>query len=179
MKKIALFLSLACFIACSDDDDDDDNNSGGNGTNNTSISAQDSNFVMKASMANYAEVQAGQLAANVSGDSTIQAFAAIMEADHQAALDELQILADSLGLYAPDSLDSAHVALALQLSLLAGEEFDSVYIHSQVTDHADALTLFQTEISSGTNTQIRNYAGSKITAIQMHKEMADSIANLH
>jgi putative membrane protein len=174
MKKIIFISCLALFAACKDDNDD--NNNGGGGGTSTTVSDQDRSFTEQASMANYEEVQAAQDAVNKSTDTTILSFAAQMISDHQAALSQLHDIADSLNVYAPDSIDSAHVALTLQLALLNGRAYDSVYIHSQAADHATALTLFQTESNSGSHTMIKNYASSKISVLQMHKQMADSIA---
>jgi putative membrane protein len=175
MKKIAFMIFLALAAAGCKDDKDDDNNNGGSGNSNT-VSDQDKTFARKAAMANYAEIQAGQLAQNNSTDSAIMAFGMMMVNDHQSALNELHTIADSLNVYAPDSLDSAHVALAFQLATLTGRNFDSVYIHSQVADHDSALVLFQHEASAGSDTMLKNYASSKVPVIQMHKQLADSLA---
>lgn len=173
MKKIAFMLLLALIAGCKDDSDNDNNNGGGN-TN--TVSDQDKTFARKAAMANYAEIQAGQMAMNTSTDSSIMAFGMMMMNDHQAALDELHTIADSLNVYAPDSLDATHVALAIQLATLTGRDFDSVYIHSQVTDHDSALVLFQTESSAGSHSLLKNYATSKVSTLQMHSDLADSLA---
>jgi putative membrane protein len=178
MKKVILFLSVAALMAACKNDDDNGNNGGGGGTSNT-VSDQDRSFAKMAAMANYEEVQAGQMAQNTGNDSVIRAFGSMMVSDHQAALDELHTIADSLNVYAPDSLDSAHVALSLQLALLTGHAFDSVYIHSQAADHATALTLFQNEVSNGSHSMLKNYASSKVPVLQMHKHLADSLAAIY
>jgi putative membrane protein len=182
MKKILFLFSLIVVVqfGCKKDDDDNNNNTGGGGgSSDTSISSQDRTFVLNAAMANYAEIQAGDLASTSASDSSIMAFGMMMSNDHTAAQNDLHAIADSLEVYAPDSLDSAHVALGAQLLFLTGSEFDSVYIHSQVTDHINAIHLFETEVSNGTNAVIKNYASSKLPVIQMHKDLADSLAALH
>jgi putative membrane protein len=179
MKKVIFFLCLTAIVACKKDDDNNDNGNGNGSGNSTTISDQDKSFAQMAAMANYAEIQAGQMAATSGSDSSIRAFGSMMVTDHQAALDELHVIADSLNVYAPDSLDSAHVALSLELALHTGHTFDSIYIHSQVNDHAAALNLFQTESTNGSHSLLKNYATSKISVIQMHKQMADSLAALY
>ena len=176
MKKITMVIAcVILIIACNKNDDPDPSPSGG-GNNNVIISVQDSNFVLNAAMINYAEVRLAQLAGTQTTDSMILSFAMMVVNDQTMAQQQLQSLADSLMISAPDSLDSVHVAIHSTLMTFSGHDFDSAYIHSQVTDYATAISLFQTEITSGTNERIASYAKSKMPALQMHKNMADSIA---
>jgi putative membrane protein len=173
MKKIfaAFMLLSSVFVACKDDDDD--NNNPGTST----INSVDVAFARMASMSNYAEIMAGQLAADSSDDSTIINYGEMMVMDHTTALNNLHAITSALNLYAPDSLDSLHAAFADTLMMLDGFQFDSLYIHQMVDDHQQALTLFQTEVAGGMNVQLKSYASNLIPKIQMHLTEADSIAD--
>jgi len=131
---------------------------------------------MRASMANTAEVGAGQMAAAKATDEDVQDFGNFMVTEHGTSETQLKGLADSLGLYAPDSLDVEHVALKMQLDSLDGRAFDSAYIHAQVTDHQNAIGLFQNEIDNGRNSRLIDFATSQMPHLQMHLQKADSIA---
>ena len=168
---LAVLFSVA--VGCKKD------GNGGGGPSNKTVSTQDRSFVMKASMGNYAEIQAGQLAVTHSTNTAIQNFASQMVTDHSAAQAQLHTIAMNLSIYAPDSLDSAHVALQNLLMILTGAAFDSVYINSQVLDHAKAIALYSAEVTIGTNSQVKTYALTKLPVIQMHKQEADSLANLY
>ena len=169
MKKYAwstLLVAIA-FVSCEKNDDN----------NNTSdINSTDKDFVLNASMANTAEIDAGQLAATQAADETIKSFGQFMVTEHNMAKTELKGLADSLQVQAPDSIDADHVALNAQLLALDGRSFDSVYIHSQVSDHQKAISLFQNEIDKGNNSRLKNYATSQLPHLQEHLRIADSLA---
>ncbi len=173
MKKLIYLCALlvSSNFACKKDQ------GGGPGGNDHSVNQMDKNFAKKAAMSNYAEIQAGQLAATKASNADVQAFGSMMVSDHTAALAELHVIANSLNLYAPDSLDSAHVALQAELMSLSGAAFDSAYVLSQVKDHNVAIGLFKNEINQGRNLQLRMYATQKLSTLQMHKATADSLAN--
>ena len=88
----------------------------------------------------------------------------------------MQLIAGQLGLYAPDSLDAAHVQIAAMLSAMSGRTFDSAYVHGQVTDHQTAVNLFQNESSNGSNAKVKTYVNNYLPVIEMHLMMADSLA---
>lgn len=168
--KLRSILLLAAFpltfACCSDDNDDDMDNF---------VNQQDKDFTLKASMGNTAEIAAGQMASTKAMDTAIQSFGKMMVMHHQMAQDQLQQMAGSLNLYAPDSVDAAHAALAAQLQTLSGRAFDSVYINSQVKDHQATIQLFDMQKNDGNNGQLVNYASSLLPQLHMHLDKANTI----
>ncbi|MBO9657272.1 MAG: DUF4142 domain-containing protein [Chitinophagaceae bacterium] len=164
---IIAFAVLGIMSSC-DKDDDDDNNG---------VTSQDREFTMRASMANFAETDAGQLAANKATNTGIKEFGAHMVADHTTANQELKTLANQLGLHAPDSLDAEHQQLKTKLMSLSGRAFDSVYIHSQLKDHNMAISLFENQANTGNNSRLREYANKQLPHLRMHLQKADSLVN--
>ncbi len=160
--SLAVFV-FAAFFACKKD-------------NSNSVNANDKQFVTMAAMSNFAEISAGQLAVSKTSDMNVQMFAQKMIGDHTKAQDSLKLIAGQLGLNAPDSLDAAHVQMAAMLSAMSGRAFDSAYVHGQVTDHQNTVTLFQNETSNGSNSKVKTYVNTYLPAIQMHLMMADSLA---
>jgi putative membrane protein len=75
-----------------------------------------------------------------------------------------------------DTIDAAHVTLMQTLQGLSGRAFDSTYIVNQVSDHQKTVTDFQTELSSGSRSEVKDYANKYLPKIQMHLQKADSIA---
>jgi putative membrane protein len=163
MLLIPVAMTAFLAIGCDKNDDND-------------INQRDRDFSMKASMANFAEIDAGQLAAAKATDAGIRSFGQQMATEHTASKAELQNIASSLGLYAPDSLDAEHMALKTQLMSLTGKAFDSVYIHSQVKDHNMAIDLYDDEGDKGNNRQLRDYARNTLPHLRMHLSKADSLA---
>jgi putative membrane protein len=162
-----LLATVFLFGACNKDDD-----------NNNGTPQSDQDFMVKAAQSNLAEVDAGQLAASKSGNAAIKMFGQMMVTDHTQAFAELKINADSLKFTLPASPDSMHIALKQKLSTLTGKSFDSLYINSQVNDHHTAISLFESEASSGYDQRLRNYANKYLPGLRMHLHMADSIKAL-
>jgi putative membrane protein len=170
-SKNFLLSVAASFLIFSCDKNNDNNN-------NETVSAQDQAFISQAALANTAEVQAGQVASTTADSSVIQMFAQQMVSDHTTAQTDLKTLGNTVNVAVPDSLDSMHSSLLDTLKTLTGRAFDSVYITSQITDHQSAISSFQQEISSGNKSDVINYANKYLPKLQLHLQMADSIATV-
>jgi putative membrane protein len=144
--------------------------------NDNQVNSTDQTFMTQASISNNAEISAATLAASKATRAEVKAFAQFMLAEHPMAQADLKNLGSSVGFNVKDTIDPAHVTLMAQLNTLTGRRFDSMYIHSQVTDHQTTLTFFQTEIASGGHASVRSYATTYMPHIQAHLTRADSIS---
>jgi putative membrane protein len=153
-----------------------------NNNNNESLTTQDRNFINQASMSNTAEIQAGHYADSTvdsttdSLGSSIRAFASKMVTDHTTAQNDLKTLGNSVNFTVTDSVDAMHTSQMDSLKMLNGRAFDSAYIISQIADHQAAINTFQQEASSGNKSAVINYANKYLPVLQMHLQMADSLA---
>ena len=165
MKKwiVALSVCTAVLSACDKNNDEDELNS------------TDRNFVTMASISNNAEIGAGQLAAQKGTNSMVKAFGSQMVTEHTMAQNDLHTRGSNAGITVADSVDAEHRALMTRLMSLSGYAFDTAYMNSQVRDHQNTLNLFNNEISSGQQQDIRSYAQQYQPHIQMHFTTADSI----
>ena len=152
-------------VGCSTDDDDD----------NATVNGQDTYFMQQASYSNYAEVNAGAIAAVKGSYDSIRMFGSMMVSDHGGAQNELDSLAGAFGVTVPSAPDSAHQAWAVYLQTLSGHTFDTAYINAQVKDHMATIAIFQQELSGGNNAQVKAYAFKHLPAIQTHLQEAQSI----
>lgn len=170
-SKYLLFCLAASiiFFACKKNNDNN---------NNETVSTQDRNFISQTALANSAEVQAGQLASTTSDTSIVKMFGQQMVTDHTTAQNDLKTLGNNLNVAVPDSVDSMHSSLMDSLKTLTGRAFDSVYIMNQITDHQTTIAKFQDEINSGNKTDVINYANKYLPKLQMHLQMADSVATV-
>lgn len=167
--NVAVFAITTVFgyTACSKGSDKSDN-----------LNQADQNFVTMAAYSNMDEIDEGQLAIGKASDASVKAFGQQMVTAHTTAEEELRNTAMQNGIGLPGGPDSNHLQMKGQLSGMTGRMFDSAYIHGQVTDHQNAINLFQTEINSGSNTDIKNYAIKYLPKIQMHQQMADSLVSV-
>ena len=167
MKFISLALVLAIVsLACSKDN------------NNDNVTNQDSYFMQKASYSNYAEVNAGSLAGIRGNSDSIKSFGLMMVTDHSKAQSSLDSLGVTFNVNLPTTPDSAHLAMAAKLQTLSGYQFDTTYIGAQIVDHMATIAIFQQELATGNNQQVKNYANKNLPVIQMHLQMAQTIQAL-
>ena len=168
MKNLFLLFGAAAaigFYGCSKDDD-----------NAAIINPQDRSLIIMASLNNVAEMALGQLAADSSQTPAIKEFGQMMVNDHANAQGGLVALASQYGVTPHDTPDQEHIALLQKLLTLKGREFDSLYIHSQVADHFEAVTLFQTAYDLGNNRELGTYITSTLPTLQQHLQHAQALA---
>lgn len=160
-------VSAVMLFSCDKDDDD------------SSLNGTDRNFMTMAAHGNRAEIEAGNLAVAKGNHVMVKNFGSMMVTDHSTSNTELKDIADDFDYDLPDEPDEAHQQQLATLSSLSGHMFDTVYINGQIRDHQKTIELFQNEITSGKDQQVKNYAIKYLPKIQHHKHLADSIrANL-
>jgi len=162
-----LFVCAAILFTCSQCSKDNNDN--------TTVNNTDVYFMQQVSYSNLDEVSAGNIAAVNGSYDSVRAFGSMMVMDHTNAQLSLDSLGTSLHVTLPTMPDSLHQAMALHLQTLSGNVFDTTYINSQVRDHTTTIAIFQTELSSGNNQQVINYAQRNLPVIQMHLQEAQRI----
>lgn len=168
MKKIIFCCCFSTVVLASSCGKDD---------NNTNpLSTTDKTYMSQAAFSNLAEIDAGQLASMKGMNDSVKIFGMMMIAEHQKANTSLDSLAKAKGVTLPTAIDSEHVALKQRLSALSGRGFDTVYMNSQVKDHLKTITLFQAELTNGTNQNVKDYANKYLPNVQMHYTMADRLS---
>jgi len=172
MKKHFLgagIITVLIFSACSKDQIPGNTNE----TNNI-----DTMFMNNVAKGNNGEVMAGQLASTKGNDSLVRSFGQFMVTEHSKAQTDLQNVASNIHYNLPSGTAPEDSALMVQLNSLSGKAFDSVYINAQVKDHQKTQAIFQNEIANGRETNVKSYANTYLSHIQMHLSMADSIAKI-
>jgi putative membrane protein len=135
----------------------------------------DAQFVLKASAAGLAEVDAANLALKQANNADVKKFAQHMIEGHTKANKQLLKLADSKRLAPAPSADPMHMAELRQLAALNGEAFDRAYMQGQVKDHVEAVALFEQEAKSGSDPAIKEWAAKTLPTLKEHLKMARDI----
>jgi putative membrane protein len=168
MKNLLTLGGLAAslfMISCENTDTDEN------------IGAQDREFVNQITLSNRSEIALGNLALAMATDPSVRSYAQMMVADHTAAENDLKQITNDLGLGMPmDSLTPMAQMTRMQLMSLTGTQFDSAYIVSQVPMHDSSRIIVQTQANTGANGPLRNYATMLLPKIEMHRNMADTMA---
>ena len=166
LKFLSVGLVLAFVVASCDKNDN---------TNDNGLNATDRNFMTNAAYGNYAEVDAGQLAAAQGSADSVQQFGAFMVTEHGMAQASLDSVASMFSMSLPNTADEQHQNIKAQLSTMSGYTFDTAYINQQIIDHQNTINLFNDEINNGARQEVRDYASRYLPHLQMHLQMAQNI----
>jgi putative membrane protein len=138
--------------------------------------AADKMFVMQADEGNSAEIAASQLALRKSKNPEVKAYAQQMITDHMKLRSDMAALATQMGVTTPQPLNQTHVAESKRLMALSGKQFDMEYIKAMDQDHHKTVGMFQNEIATTQNDQVKTAAQQGLPVIQQHTEMADQLS---
>jgi putative membrane protein len=132
-------------------------------------------FVYETSIGGAAEVEFGHLAEQKGRSQAVKDFSHQMVTDHGKANQELMQLAQAANIPQPGQLDEEHKAIQAQLEKLGGAEFDLAYIRGQIGDHQKTAQLFEWEIGSGQDPQLKAFASNVLPIVLRHLQMAENI----
>ena len=166
MKKYLFFIALIFFIACSKSHE------------TTALNTVDTEFMQEVSLANFAAIDAALVADTNADDASVKSFANRVMATQPAMQNSLTTLAASLNVMLPSEADSIHKKKIAYLATLKGPLFDKSYINAQVTDYENTLSLFNKELSNGSNTEVINFARTYLPVIVQQSTNASDIQAL-
>ena len=129
-------------------------------------------FLNEANQFNLTEIQAGKLAVH-KGSPTVIKLGREMVKYHSFAESELHGLAQKEGLKISTVPDAEHTKVLSNLGNLSGKAFDSAYISIQFNYYKKAVSIFAEESQTGTDLNLRTYAGKHLPKLQMHQQMFD------
>ncbi len=135
------------------------------------VSDQDRQFVANASQGGLYEVQAGQLALQKTQDAHVRMIAEHMIHDHTQANQQLEQVAQHVGLSVQSQPSNQQQQMISELNGLNGTDFDQRYIQQQTKAHQETIALFQQEQSDGRNGSLRIFAGQTLPTLQEHLRM--------
>ena len=145
-------------------------------TTQTDATPSDGAFISTAISSGLAEVNEAQLALQRSHNPAVLAFARRMEKDHSLANSQFKALAETKNYPYSSDLAAADKTKMSQLSALSSAAFDRAYASGEVTDHEQAVALFQKESSAGGDLDVRSLAARTLPTLQDHLKMAQSLA---
>jgi putative membrane protein len=154
-------------VACDDDDDND---------NPTNVTAEiDKQFLLKASDGSLFEVNAGQVAGSKGTSAAIQDFGEEMVEDHTEINQEIGAIANGLNVDLPVTLSNEMQLKLDTLSALSGMAFDTTFIKMMVSSHVQTVSLFETQATSSSNTEIKAWTSDKLPELREHLERARAL----
>jgi putative membrane protein len=140
------------------------------------LAAADQDFVNAAAASDAAEIQAANLAATKAHAPRIKAFAAKMVTDHTATTQKLTAIVQSKGVTVTPAMSDMQTKMEAKLEADKPRAFDHDYITGQVAAHTGAVKVFQTEIDSGQDADLKAFAMATLPTIKQHLTMAQRLA---
>lgn len=134
----------------------------------TTLGTIDRAFVTGATQSNLSEIAAGELALKKSASPKVKALGKQFVDDHTKANAKLAAIARAQGLVMPMSPNMMQEKTAAALKKLSGSQFDTMWLKTQETGHEQTVALFKSEISSGTDSALVNFATMALPVIEGH-----------
>jgi len=142
-------------------------------------SAVDQQFVTAAVRANDQEIDEAQAELNGNGNPAVKMYAQRIIDDHSTANSQLGAIAQSLNLSFPKS----HIAVSEPDASASAPPAATrpnpqsamsakSYMAQEVTEHQQAIALYENEAHNGSSSQLRTYAAQTLPTLQAHLTMA-------
>jgi putative membrane protein len=120
-------------------------------------SDQDAAYLKAAHQSNLAEIAGGKIAQQ-KGDSAVRQTAS------------------NLGVDLPSAPNAEQQALAARYQAASGDDFDALFVSTQMDAHMKAMALGRTEIADGSDAAAKKVAQNAAPVIMSHHEALDSAA---
>ncbi len=134
-------------------------------------------FVKEAVESNLAEIQASQLALSKSNNPEVKTFAQQMVDNHTTANNQLQAVAEHMGIKIPYRPDLTHQAALERLRSESSASFDKSYIEQMSKDHEKAIELFQGAANSAQiGQELKALAQETLPILHQHQHTVMQLA---
>ena len=135
-------------------------------------------FVKEAASGNQMEIQEGQLAEQRAQDPQVKQLAQRLVEDHQKAQQQLQQVAQQLGVTISEQLMPVHQAMLQSIQRKQGRDFERCFSFGQVADHTKDILEYQYAAEHAQNQQLKQYAQQQIPTLREHLHMARQAAEV-
>ena len=135
----------------------------------------DLNFARAAASGGLSEVELGRLADHRGQSSELRSFGQRMVDDHSQTNNQLKEVAAAANVPLPNVPGPEGQAMRERLDKMQGDAFDRDYIQGQISAHQQTVQLFEYEIGSGQDAQLKNFAAQTLPVLMRHLEIAQDI----
>src|SRR5215469_13463710 len=136
------------------------------------LSSKDFKFAREAIQGGAMEVTLGQIATQSGQDPAVRQFGTKMVQDHTAANQQLVQILSQKGATISDMPTWMDKKVISHLQGLKGTDFDMAYMKRMVSDHKDTIKLFQKQVESGDDADVKNFASKTLPTLEEHLRLA-------
>jgi putative membrane protein len=138
--------------------------------------ACDKLFTLEAAMGNQWEIALAQQAQQKADNQQVKDMATHIVQDHQQAQQQLQPIAQQLGVQLPNGLTEDKQEKLHLLSALPADKFQKEYTSMMQADHAKDLIEYRSVAQSTQNQQLKQYTQQQLPILAQHYDMANQSA---
>jgi putative membrane protein len=136
----------------------------------------DTRFVMQAWEGGMMEVAKGKLAAQKGAHEAVKQFGQKAADDHAKVNDELKSIAGGKHITLPDEMPKSPTQATLaKLEKLEGAAFDRAYVEDRLRDHEKTIALFEREVKTGKDAELKAFAEKTLPALKEHLTMVQDL----
>ncbi len=136
-------------------------------------------FVRKVMAGDMAEVELGKLAQEKASSQDVKQFGEKMVTDHARLNDQMQQVAQQLGVTPPTHLSKKDEETKTKLESLSGAQFDDAYIRTMLKDHKKDASEFKEEAERTQNPALQQATQQGAQIIDQHLQLIEQIAQSH
>jgi putative membrane protein len=148
----------------------------------TTLSAEDQQFVQKATMSNRMEVELGNMAEDKATNDQVKQLAEKIADDHERAGRELQSSVGNGANAGPDATRASgneqatpeHDQVRQRLEKMNGAAFDRAYLEEMVKHHEKDIQEFERAAQSS-NAQVRGFAERTLPTLREHLQRSQQL----
>ena len=134
-------------------------------------------FVRAADQINLADMKLGKVAEENAKSDVVKKFGAQAVTDHSHMNKELRKITTKQGIALTEKLDSKHQELLDDLTKLKEVAFDKAYTKDMVADHEKAIALFENEVKTGRDADVKAWAEKCLPTLREHLKSAHAAVN--
>jgi putative membrane protein len=141
----------------------------------TDVSEQDKTFLTGQQQTNLAEVALGKAVMEKTTNEKVRDLANNLVSAHQTVSGENTALAQKLGITPPTEPSAEQKAMADKILAQSGDALDQAFVTAQVEGHTKSIEKAKTEISSGSNPDVKAFATAYLPKAQSHLDMSRTV----
>lgn len=169
---MALVLASSLIVACQDETKPEESKDVAKEHNEekfkTDSSEDKAAFVVNAVSGNIAEVKLAQLAIEKSTDNEIKEIAKMLEADHSAALSDLQSLASTKAISIPTDEPDKTKELIKDLSDDKPADFDKAWVKALMDKHEKTIGDYEKALNDLKDEDIKTWINKVLPKVRTH-----------
>jgi len=139
------------------------------------LAAADKTFVEDAAAGGMFEVQLGQFVVGKAKKQAIKDFAQKMVDEHGKANEELKGLAATKNVQLPTEMKQEHKDIMAKMEKLTGSKLEKEYAKVMVDDHTKDVQAFKDYSQSGTDPEVKDWAGKMVPILEEHLAHAQAL----